>query len=530
MSAFSEAKLERTSRTTDRTIELPYNREEVEAERGRRSLEAYVRAAWPHVEPETPYHSNWHIGAICCHLEAITSGEIRNLLINVPPGFMKSLLVSVFWPTWEWGAKGLAHLRYLCASNGRELAVRDTLRARRLILSDWYQRHYGDAFTLTSDQNRKMRFDNDRAGARLAVSVGVGTGERGNRVIFDDPHQLDDAGYPDALGLAVQYNNVTLDSRLADRERDSKIVTQQRVARHDVSGDILRKMEEGGRHYEVLCLPMRHDPAYQLSLMGRNLLGWRDPRAEKGELLDPERYSEESVKQDEVNFGPQAAAILGQKPEEGGKSVYHRKDFVRFDLGRMQTVGAAVGRYVFFDTAYEVETRGTGGRKRNSDFTAWAVFNLTPDYRIRLVECDMERLEYNDLLDKIEEVAKRHDRDGKLRDVVVERAASGRSAIQSLQAATDSWLQPYVKGFDPGIRSKLGRAKSASLWTRRNCVEIPMPGIPGRDDAEWVEDFTEELFNFPGVEHDDRTDAFTMGILWLEHLLEEGLKFRNGSS
>lgn len=508
----------RASQTT--SVELPYSREDLQAERGRRSLEAYVKAGWSQVEPETPYHDNWHIGAICYHLEAVTSGEIRNLLINVPPGFMKSLLVSVFWPTWEWGPKRLAHLRYLCASNGRELAVRDTLRARRLIQSDWYQRHYGDAFTLMLDQNRKMRFDNDRSGARLAVSVGSGTGERGNRVIFDDPHQLDDADYPDALKAAVDYNNVTLDSRLADRERDSKIVVQQRVATRDVTGDILRKMEDGGRHYEVLCLPMRHDPAYQMSLMGRNVLDWQDPRSEKGELLDPERYSEGSVVQDEVNFGPQASAILAQKPEEGGSKVYQARYFDYFDMRVMQELGASYGRYVFFDTAYEAET--SESRRKGSDYTGWAVFDLTPDYRAQLIECDMERLEYDALLEKIGEVAARHNLDGKLREVVVERQASGRSAVQSLQAASDSWLQPYVKGFDTGNKSKVGRAKSASLWVRKGCVRIPTP-----ESAAWLHDFTEELFEFPAVEHDDRTDAFTIGILWMENLLEEGLRIRS---
>lgn len=497
--------------------ELP-DEEHDRAEDARNSLETYVREAWSSVEPETPYHSNWHIGAICHHLEAVTAGEIRNLLVNVPPGFMKSLLVSVFWPTWEWGPKRLPHLRYLCASNGRELAVRDTLRSRRLILSEWYQRHYGDAFTLLDDQNRKMRFDNDHAGSRLSVSVGSGTGERGNRVIFDDPHQLDDVDYPDALKAAVDYNNVTLDSRLADRERDSKIVVQQRVAVNDVTGDILKKMKDGGRHYEVLCLPMRHDPAYQLSLTGLNVLDWKDPREEKGDLLDPERYSEESVLQDEISYGPQAAAVLAQKPEEGGKSVYKRKDFPRFDLHdmdlRAETYG--YGRYVFFDTAYEAET--STSKKKNSDYTAWAVFELTREYKIRLVECRMERLEYPDLLSKIEEVAVTWNHDGELRNVVIERAASGRSALQSLGMASDSWLAPYIQGFDPGVRSKVGRAKSASLWTRLGRVEIP---TPASDD--WVHDFTEELFAFPAVDHDDRSDAFTTGILWLEYLLADGL-------
>jgi hypothetical protein len=54
------------------------------------------------VEPGTQYVHGWHIDAICEHLEAVSLGQIFNLLINMPPRHMKSLLVSVFWPTWQW--------------------------------------------------------------------------------------------------------------------------------------------------------------------------------------------------------------------------------------------------------------------------------------------------------------------------------------------------------------------------------------------------------------------------------------------
>lgn len=431
---------------------------------------------------------------------------------------MKSLLVTVFWPTWEWGPKALPHLRYITASNGMALAVRDTKRSRDLLESEWYQRHYGNAFYLEGDQNQKTRYQNNHKGYRIAKSVGSGTGERANRVIFDDPHELDDVDYPEQIQAAVDYNNVTLDSRLADRERDAKVVVQQRVVANDVTGDILKKMEQGGKRYEVLCLPMRHDPAYQLSLTGRNILPWQDPRENKGDLLDPGRYSEESVAEDEITYGPDASAILEQKPEEGSRTVYKRGDLPRFDLHdpALQAARIGYGRFIFFDTAYEEEKRTD--RRKGPSYTAWSVFEATERYRIRLLECRMEQLEYPDLLAKIEEVALLWNYDDDLRNVVIERMASGKSALQSLGMASGSWLGPYVKGFDPGNRSKVARAKSASLWTRRGLVEIPRPG-----DADWVEPFTTELFAFPSVDHDDRTDTFTMGILWLENILAEGL-------
>src|SRR5712692_9594733 len=146
--------------------------DEIDRELGARSLAEFVRLAWAVVEPSTPFVDGWHIGAIVEHLEAITRGQIRNLLINVPPRHMRSLLVSVFWPAGErnrWPER-----RWLYSSYGAQLSIRDSLKCRRLIESPWYQRLWGDRFALTSDQNTKGRFDNNRSGYRLATSVGGG--------------------------------------------------------------------------------------------------------------------------------------------------------------------------------------------------------------------------------------------------------------------------------------------------------------------------------------------------------------------
>src|SRR6516225_11643871 len=83
-------------------LKRPCLRDEIDQELARRRLREFVRQAWPIVEPSTPFVPGWHIDAIIEHFEAVARGEIRNLLINVPPRHMKSLLVSVFWPAWEW--------------------------------------------------------------------------------------------------------------------------------------------------------------------------------------------------------------------------------------------------------------------------------------------------------------------------------------------------------------------------------------------------------------------------------------------
>src|SRR5260370_16427296 len=75
----------------------PSLRADIDRELATRHLGEFVRQAWAVVEPSTPFVPGWHIDAIVEHLEAVSCGQIRNLLINVPPRHMKSLLVKVRW-------------------------------------------------------------------------------------------------------------------------------------------------------------------------------------------------------------------------------------------------------------------------------------------------------------------------------------------------------------------------------------------------------------------------------------------------
>ena len=139
----------------------------IEKRRCELSLSEFIKRAWHVVEPGQPYTHNWHIDMICAHLEAITDDHVledgtcyNRLLVNVPPGTMKSMIVNIFWPSWEWGPRNKPHLRYICAAHQQGLAIRDSTKMRRLVTSDWYQGHWGDRVQLTGDQNAKTKFEN----------------------------------------------------------------------------------------------------------------------------------------------------------------------------------------------------------------------------------------------------------------------------------------------------------------------------------------------------------------------------------
>lgn len=282
------------------------------------SLSGFVREAWHVVEPSVDYVHGWHIDAICQHLEAVTSGEITRLLINVPPGTMKSLLCGVFWPAWEWGPKGKPQLRYLGASYSEHYAKRDNRRMRDLVASEWYQTLWGDRVKLT--RTGEMAFANSCMGSRQGVPFSRLTGGRGDRVIIDDPHSVDGAESEAERLSTVRTFRESVPTRLNDPQRSAIVVVMQRLHEADVSGTILAL----GLGYEHLMLPMEFEPERRC----RTSIGFADPRTEEGELLFPRRFPRAVIERDKIPLGSYAVAgQFQQRPAPRSGGLFQRSDF-----------------------------------------------------------------------------------------------------------------------------------------------------------------------------------------------------------
>ncbi|MDE1995168.1 MAG: terminase, partial [Rhizobiaceae bacterium] len=276
-------RMERSRRKNDaeRAEEARRLAADIDAVRKRcQSLSGFVHEAWHVVEPSVAYVHGWHIDAICRHLEAVTSNEIVRLLINVPPGTMKSLLCGVFWPAWEWGPKGMPQMRYLGSSYSEHYAKRDNRRMRDLVASDWYQALWGEQVKLT--RTGEMAFANTRMGFRQGVPFSRLTGGRGDRVIIDDPHSVEGAESEAERLSTIRTFRESVPTRLNDPQRSAIVVVMQRLHEADVSGTILSL----GLGYEHLMLPMEFEPERRC----RTSIGFEDPRMEEGELLFPERF------------------------------------------------------------------------------------------------------------------------------------------------------------------------------------------------------------------------------------------------
>lgn len=288
-----------------------------------RTLAGFMREAWHILEPHTPLIWSWHLDAIAEHLEAVASGRINRLLINVPPGSSKSLIVSVLFQAWLWGPKGLGSMRFLTTAFNDGPVKRDTRKCRDLILSEWYQSLWPDVrLTRTGE----MSFANDATGTREGVAFGSLTSQRADVLIIDDPHSTETAeSATDRANTTRRFREGAI-NRLNDQERSAIIVIMQRLHEDDISGTIL-KLRMG---YVHLCLPMEFEPERRCSTS----IGFIDPRQSDGELLDPIRFNRETVealKRDTTSYA--YAGQYQQRPtaREGGlfKRQWFEGKFIR---------------------------------------------------------------------------------------------------------------------------------------------------------------------------------------------------------
>lgn len=453
----------------------------IRTEQARRSLSHFSRQAWHVLEPATPYVHGWHIDAITEHLEAVTNGEIRKLLINMPPRHMKSLLISVFWPVWEW----IAHpeRRWLFSAYAQSLSVRDSLKCRRLIESPWFQERWGGQFQLTSDQNAKTRFDNDKTGYRIATSVdAAATGEGGDRVVVDDPHNAREAMSQAKRESTLIWWDETMSTRLNDPKTGAHVIVMQRLHEKDLSGHIL---EQGG--YEHLCLPAEYEPE------GARVtcIGWEDPRKNEGELLWPDRFGPAELAMLKRSLGSHAAAgQLQQRPVPAEGGMVKLAWFKRFTTPPANPVMIVQS----WDTAQKA--------KQINDPWVCGTWLVT-ETGWYLVEVLRRRMEYPEG----RRTAIAHAAKWKPDAILIEDKSSGSSLIQELRTETSL---PVI-----AIEPENDKITRMSVQTPK--IEAGRVYLPdaSADDAEWLADYETELCRFPLVTHDDQTDMTSQFLGWV---------------
>lgn len=449
----------------------------VNAEVCRRSLYEFAKGAWTALEPGTEFLDNWHIKTICDHLQAVTEGRIKRLIINIPPRFMKSLLVSVIWPAWEWATT--PERKWLTSSYAQSLANRDAVKCRTLIDSPWYQGRFGHVFQFKSDQNEKTRYENTKTGFRVSTSPGgMGTGEGGDRLIADDPHNVKQAESDATRQGTITWWDETMSSRYNNPKTGSAVIVMQRVHELDLSGHLLAK---GG--WEHLCIPMEYDGKRRSTSLGEY-----DPRTVEGDLLWPNRYGPPEVAALKTALGSYATAgQLQQLPSPRGGGIFLRAKFQYYKvLPKLDEI------IISADCTFkDLKTSD------NVAIQAWGTSGPNKYLLHRIVE----KMGFTATCTALELVIAKYP---KHVAVLIEDKANGSAVIEVLKQK-----YPRVIAIEPE-GGKIARAYAMQPEQEAGNIYLPDPSI-----EPTIEDFVHESCGFPNAAHDDEVDAMTQTINWL---------------
>lgn len=214
------------------------------------------------VTPARAFMMNWHLDLLAEHLEAVRSGKMKRLIVNMPPRSLKSLTISVAWPAWLMGKDPT--IRIMAASYAQMLAEKHSLDCRAVMQSPWYRELFPQT-QLSKEQNEKHKFMTTQRGMRFATSIwGSATGEGGDVLIADDPMNPLQAQSPATRQMVRDWFDHTFSTRLNDKQSGAIVLVMQRLHPEDVSGHLL---EKGG--WEHLCLPSLADRKQSWSVNGR---------------------------------------------------------------------------------------------------------------------------------------------------------------------------------------------------------------------------------------------------------------------
>ncbi len=499
------------------------------------SLSTFLQMAWPYCGVgSAKYVHGWAVDAIAEHLEAIIDGDIRNLIINMPPRCLKSTLCSVVLPAFTWCQELQTHtsgpgVRFMFASYSYDFAIRDSVNRRRLIKSTWFRRKWGNRFDIIPDQDQKVQFGNDKGGESLitAVSSGV-TGKGFDVLVADDPNSATEI-MSDAVVKATNEDwwEGAMSTRRNDPKKSARIIVQQRLGEKDLTGHILDKEGEEWTH---LVLPME----FESSRSFVTSIGWKDPRTEEGELLWPGRFDYKTVRELERNLTMwRASGQLQQRPEPQGGGIIKRdwwqvwppggaEEYAKYSKATVVPWPENIEYVVaYLDTAYTEKTMNDP-----SAMTVWGVFaghlvaqSVAPGIAQRtyvetsnnviLLDAWEEYLEIHALVNKVHKtcVARKVDL------LLIEDKAAGHSVAQELRRLFAAKANYGIRVMRPTAGAgATNNSKVARLYSVQNIFE---EGMVYATEHTWAEKVISQVATFPNAQHDDLTDTVSGALRFL---------------
>lgn len=445
------------------------------------SLSEYIKQAWPIIEPGTQYIDNWHIQLIAEYLHAVNDGEIRRLIINIPPRHMKSIEATVCFPTWIWTHS--PEKKFIKVSYSDGLSRKHNILSRDIIQSPWYQSNWGNKFTLKSDVNRQNEFMNNHQGMMYSTSVGGAiTGNGADIIIIDDPQNPLMANSETERQNSIDFFKNTLQTRLDNPSTGAFIVIMQRLHENDLTGYILE--EDLG--YTHLCLPAEAErkTIIEFPKSGKTLT------REEGDPLNPQRFGKNILSDLKKSMGSLQYAGQFQQVPAPAEGVIFKREW----LGNFYSDGAAPNTQDIqsWDMAF---TKSEGSAK----VAGFVMGRHKADIYIK--DLINEKMSFTESVAAVRTLSGKWPR---ARAKVVENKANGPAIVDLLKKEIAGMVEFNPKG------SKEERAISVTPYFEAGNIHFPDPKT-----HQWVHDLIQDLLMFPKGTYKDTTDALVQGILYL---------------
>lgn len=442
-----------------------------------------------------PFVPGYHLDAICEHLQAVAENKIKNLAINVAIRHGKSLYTSLFFPAWIWARNPAT--RILSASYTKALSTRDALRTRQLIESPGFQRNWPIAFS--DNQDKKDWYMNTAGGQRLAVSTGSATaGFDADLIICDDIHDFQTRGSETERTKAIDYFENSLCSRLVKHGNEGVVLAGHRIHENDVYSMLRDKYGDDG-DWTWLVLPEEYTPKFSTWFNG---IGWKDKRQE-GDLLWPERYTRDVLKQEKKTRRHNYSAMFQQEPTppdghlfKGEWFRHYTQDDTHYHLGNKRVAKKDAWRFVTVDTAISTES--------GADFTVAQCWDVIGPYMILAAQL-RKKLDGNRIVPALKAFYQLY----KPQFVAVETEFVGKFVLDQLRLEDIPVKCFRAGGKAHGHGDKKTRAVSAEIRLEAGRMWFPA-------NEEWVGALESELLAFPNGAHDDQVDCCSMAAIYSE--------------
>jgi predicted phage terminase large subunit-like protein len=421
--------------------------------------------------------------------------RFQNFLANVPPGSMKSRIVSVCMPAWTWIR--WPSWRAIFLSANPRVALRDSVYCRDLIRSRWYQETFKPEWELAGDQDAKSLFKNTSGGFRQAMGFNARiTGDRADALVWDDPHDAEEVVSKVSREAVLERWDSAIGNRVNDLRSSVRIGIMQRLHEEDLSGHVLK---QGG--WEHLRLPMEFEqkPACDCAscARGETVIGWKDPRTKEGELLHEARYPRHVLDAELRRLKAYGYAGQMQQRPAPAKGAFFSRDWWRFWCPVDRPIEGCVPLPATFDEvlqSWDLAFKGTS----SSDYVVGQVWARRTADRFLLDQVRGQmtftatKTAFRSLVAKWPAAARK----------LVEDKANGPAIVDELQREIGGILPVEPEG------GKEARAHAAAPYVEAGNVYLPHPSI-----APWVHDFIEEHAAFPKGANDDQVDAHTQAAV-----------------